>query len=145
MHTQWLLFLVSAAADLRVGQINLRYSFTISRVLHLVVVSIFLRCWCGFGITGLLANLVASQFGECGVHLVGQGLVPVLVDAQLVCGVQMVVGNALENIQKYGFSTLELKRKTLKLYTMCAKFMELLIRISGALFWQAFLSFDLLG
>lgn len=85
MHTQWLLFLVSAAADLRVGQINLRYSFTISRVLHLVVVSIFLRCWCGFGIMGLLANLVASQFGECGVHLVGQGLVPVLVDAQLVC------------------------------------------------------------
>lgn len=29
--------------------------------------------------------LVASQLGEGGVHLVGQALVPVLVDAQLIC------------------------------------------------------------
>lgn len=29
-------------------------------------------------------RLVASQLGECGVHLVGQRLVSVLVDAQLV-------------------------------------------------------------
>lgn len=29
-------------------------------------------------------RLVASQFGEGGVHLVGEGLVPVLVDAELV-------------------------------------------------------------
>lgn len=31
-----------------------------------------------------LFRLVASQLGECGVHLVGQRLVSVLVDAQLV-------------------------------------------------------------
>lgn len=35
----------------------------------------------GFG----SAVLVSSQFGEGGVHLVGQGLVSVLVDSQLVC------------------------------------------------------------
>jgi len=43
--------------------------------------------WFWYWFLGLLAILVASQLGECGVHLVGQGLVPVLVDAQLVCGV----------------------------------------------------------
>lgn len=32
-----------------------------------------------------IEHLITSQFGECGIHLVGKTLVSVLVDAQFVC------------------------------------------------------------
>lgn len=40
-------------------------------------------------------RLITGQFGEGGVHLVGEGLVPVLVDAKFVCKGWKILDNAV--------------------------------------------------